>query len=90
MARLRRSPKNRLGGYNTRGEIWINKKIKGKDRKRVRKHEVTEIKWRKKGYSYKKAHAIAGKAETKGMSKKSILKYSGRLGAIARRSRLRH
>jgi hypothetical protein len=34
--------------------------------------------------SYKKAHLIAGKTEVKGMTKKQILQYCGRLGAIAR------
>ena len=74
---------SRLAGY-TKGRIWINKRVKGPDRKRLLRHETKELALRKKGMSYKRAHKLAGKYETKGMTTKQILKYSGRLGAIAR------
>ena len=44
---------------------------------------------RAKGVSRKKAIAEARKAEHKGMTKKQIDKYEGRLGALARYGRRR-
>ena len=78
-------PKSRLAGYSSRGKIWINSKIKGADRKRLKVHEKFEYAYRvKTGAGYKKAHKKALKVEHKGMTKRQIAKYSGRLGAIAR------
>ena len=78
-------PKSKLAGYSSRGKIWINKKIKGADRKRLRIHEKFEYAYRKKtGAGYKKAHKKALKVEMRGMTRRQKAKYSGRLGAIAR------
>ena len=78
-------PKSKLAGYSSRGKIWINKKIKGADRKRILKHEKFEYAYRARtGAGWKQAHKKALKVEHKGMTKRQIAKYSGRLGAIAR------
>jgi hypothetical protein len=84
------SAKSRLAGYH-HGKIWVSPLIKRKaDRKRVLIHEKTELKDREMtGDSYTKAHNKALKAEMKGMTKHQKEVYSGRLGAIARRSKKR-
>jgi hypothetical protein len=74
---------SRIAGY-TKGKVWINKKVPKKLRKRLLTHEKTEVKLRKQGYTYKQAHKRALKAEHKGMTKRQIFKYEGKLGAIAR------
>jgi hypothetical protein len=84
-----RPPKSRLAGYNKRGRVWINPKIpkrfKGINlRKRLKAHEITERRLRKRGLSYKKAHKEALKVEHKGLTKKQIRIYEGKLGSIAR------
>ena len=78
-------PKSRLAGYSSRGKIWINKKVKGADRRRLHKHESFEYAYRvRTGAGYKTAHKKALKVEMRGMSRKQKARYSGRLGAIAR------
>lgn len=53
-------------------------------RKRLLIHEKVERKLRQKGLTYKEAHKAALKAEHKGLTKKQIRIYEGKLGAIAR------
>ena len=77
------SATSRIAGYKN-GKIWINKKVPKALRKRLYRHEKTELKLRYKGLSYKQAHKHALKAEHKGMTRKQIAKYEGKLGAISR------
>jgi hypothetical protein len=53
-------------------------------RRRLLIHEKTEIKLRKQGLPYKKAHKLATKAEHKGLTRRQIFIYEGKLGSIAR------
>ena len=76
--------RGQLGGY-VNNRIWVSKAVPKKLRKRIHKHERTELNLRKKGYSYKKAHKIALKAEHKGLTKKGIARYEGKLGAISKK-----
>jgi len=82
-------PQSKIAGYGKRGRTWINPKVprrfKGIDvRRRLLIHEKTEIKLRKQGLPYKKAHKLATKAEHKGLTKRQIFIYEGKLGSIAR------
>lgn len=84
-----RPPKSRLAGYGKKGRIWVNPKVPKKFRginvrKRLISHEKAEIKFRKAGLSYRKAHKRALKVEHKGLSKRQIWVYEGKLGSIAR------
>ena len=75
---------SRVAGYKN-NRIWISKNVKCPlMRKRLYTHEKTELQLRKKGYSYKQAHRKALKAEHRGMNKRQIFKYEGKLGAISR------
>jgi hypothetical protein len=82
-------PVSRIAGYGKRWRIWINPKVPRKFkginmRQRLKIHEKTEIKLRKQGLPYKKAHKLATKVEHKGLTRKQIRIYEGKLGAIAR------
>ena len=82
-------PQSKIAGYGKRGRIWINPKVarrfRGIDvRRRLLIHEKTEIKLRKQGLPYKKAHKLATKAEHKGLTRRQIFIYEGKLGSIAR------
>jgi hypothetical protein len=84
-----RSPPSRLAGYNERGEIWINKRVPRRLRRRLRTHEEVEIGFRNQGMTYKQAHRLALKAEHKGLTRRQIAVYEGELGGIARTSKYR-
>ena len=66
------------------GKIWINPAVPRCCRRRLRTHEKTEIKHRREGDSYIKAHNKALVVEHKGMTQRQISKYEGHLGAVAR------
>lgn len=55
-----------------KGQIWIDKSLKGIDRNALIIHEIFEIKKMEKGMSYKKAHALATTYEKK--IRKELLK----------------
>jgi len=67
-----------------KGRIWVNPKVKGDARRRVTRHMKVFKQYRKKGCSRHKAIMEARKAEHKGMTKKQVHKYEGKLGALAR------
>jgi hypothetical protein len=82
-------PYSKIAGYGKKGRIWVNPnvpwKFKGVDvRRRLLRHEKTEIKLRKEGLPYKLAHKLATKHEHKGLTRKQISIYEGKLGSIAR------
>lgn len=69
------------------GRVWVNPKLTGDARKRVTRHMKVFKQLRKKGCSRHKAIMMARKAEHKGMTKKQIHRYEGKLGALARYGR---
>ena len=81
--------RSHLAGYTPSGRIVLNPHIPEKwrgisMRKRVRRHERVELHLRKKLHDYDHAHDMAVKAEHKGLSKKQIQQYEGKLGSISR------
>ena len=81
--------RSRLAGYGRRGRIRINRHVprsfRGiKVRSRLLRHEKVERRLRRSGLSYRKAHRKALKSEHKGLSKKQIAIYEGKLGSVAR------
>lgn len=87
---------SRLAGYGERGKIFVNKHVptqfKGIHMKeRLLRHEKVERRLRKEeGLTYHEAHKQALKAEHKGMGKKQIATYEGKLGSIARHQPYKH
>jgi len=82
-------PQSKIAGYGKKGRIWINPRVpwrfKGIDvRRRLLRHEKVEIKLRKQGLPYRKAHELATEEEHKGLTKRQIAVYEGKLGSIAR------
>lgn len=83
---------SRIAGYHEHGKIWVNKHVPqtfhGIDMKRrVLRHERVERKLRlrkKNPLPYRKAHKIALEEEHRGLSKKQVFQYEGKLGQIAR------
>lgn len=85
--------KSRLATH-TGGRIRVNRHVPVKPvkigksrislRARLRRHERVEKKRMDAGLHYKKAHKMALKAEHKGLTKKQIQQYEGKLGSIAR------
>jgi hypothetical protein len=69
---------------DSRGRAHTHRTIKGKDRVRVERHQRVYVQERKKGTSRTKALARARKAEYRGMTKKEIKAYHGRIGAKQR------
>jgi hypothetical protein len=53
-------------------------------RARLKLHERVEKRLMDKGMSYRQAHQKALDAEHKGMGKKQVARYEGKLGSIAR------
>jgi len=83
------SAKSKLAGYH-HGKIWINPKVAPAEKKKLLVHEKTELNDRAKtGDSQPKAHRKALKKEMSGMTVHQKEVYSGKLGAIARRSKTR-
>jgi len=81
--------RSRLAGYGKRGPIRVNphvpKTFRGiKVRSRLVRHEKVERKLRRSGMSYRRAHRKALKSEHRGLSKKQIATYEGKLGSVAR------
>jgi len=76
--------RSRLAGYGKRGRIWVNPNVPKQFRARLIRHETVERQLRKQGMTYKQAHKKALEAEHKGLTRKQIACYEGKLGAIAR------
>jgi Mn-dependent DtxR family transcriptional regulator len=76
--------RSRLAGYGKRGRIWVNPNVPKQFRARLIRHETVERQLRKQGMTYKEAHRKALEAEHKGLTRKQIARYEGKLGAIAR------
>jgi hypothetical protein len=91
--------KSHLAGYDRHGKVWMNPHVPStfrriKMRKRLRIHEQTEIRERKKlnggslihspSSAYPPAHNKALKAEHRGLSPHSVQIYEGMLGSVAR------
>jgi hypothetical protein len=81
---------SRLAGYGKRGKIWVNPHVptvfRGiRMKERLKRHEKVERKLRlKEGLTYHEAHREALKKEHKGLQKRQIAVYEGKLGSIAR------
>jgi len=67
-----------------KGKPHIHRTVKGRDRRRIEVHDRTYVKARREGYSRTKALGMARKEEYRGMSKKQIRSYNGRIGAKQR------
>lgn len=85
-------PHSRVATRGSRGGIYIHPKVprsfKGITvRSRLVAHERTEYKLMQKGMSYRQAHAKALKVEHRGLSKKEIAVYEGKVGSIARHAK---
>jgi hypothetical protein len=82
--------RSRLAGYRKHGPVWVNphvpKSYRGiKVRSRLLRHEKVERKLRlKQGLSYRKAHRLALESEHKGLGRRQIAVYEGKLGSVAR------
>lgn len=77
--------KCRLASVNLKtGKIRLDPALKGPNRQRVKKHMKVYLKRRRAGDSFTAAVKAARKAEHRGLSKKQIQVYEGRLGALAR------
>ena len=76
--------RSRLAGYDKHGKIWINPNVPRSMRSRLRTHETVEYTLRQQGMTYRSAHRKALEAEHKGLTRKGIARYEGKLGAIAR------
>jgi len=80
--------RSRLAGYGRRGPIRLNPNVpktfrKIKVRSRLMRHEKVERKLRRSGMSYRKAHRRALKSEHKGLTRKQVAIYEGKLGSVA-------
>lgn len=64
-----------------KGKPHTHRSIKGADRRRVEIHQRTYVAARREGYSRTQALSMARKEEHRGMSKKAISQYEGRIGA---------
>ena len=78
-----------MAGYGRRGPIRVNphvpRSFRGiKVRSRLLRHEKVERKLRRSGMSYRRAHRRALKSEHRGLSKRQVSMYEGKLGSIAR------
>lgn len=51
--------------YIPSGQVWIDDKLTGLDRKALIAHELTELGHMQRGVHYKMAHALATKVEKK-------------------------
>lgn len=77
--------KCRLASVNLQtGRIRISRRLRGRNRQRVKRHMKVYLERRRAGDSYSEAIRKANVVERGKMSKKQWLSYNGRLGAIAR------
>jgi len=77
--------KNRLASVNLKtGRIHLSRKLKGRNRQRVRRHMKVYLKRRRLGDSFSKAVKEANRVERGKMTLREWRRYNGKLGAIAR------
>lgn len=77
--------RTRLASVNLKtGRIRLDPNLKGRDRRRVKRHMTVYLNQRRAGDSFTKAVRTANKRERGKMSKREWQRYNGRLGALAR------
>jgi len=77
--------KNRLASVNLNtGRIRLSRKLKGRNRQRVKRHMKVYLQRRKAGDSFSKAVREANRAERGNMSMREWRRHNGKLGSIAR------
>jgi hypothetical protein len=83
-----------LAGFTSTGKPWVNQAVKTEISKdafnRVMRHQrvfMRKITDTKNPLSWTAARKVALKAEHKGMTKKQVARYEGRLGALERKLR---
>lgn len=84
-----RGPHSKIATHGARGGIYISSRVpeswRGIDVKaRLRRHERVEYHLMQQGLSYKEAHKKALKQEHKGLTKKQVQAYEGKIGSLAR------
>lgn len=78
-----------LAGFSKSGKPWVNPAVKQElgatVTQRIMKHQREFIRQIKKGKSWSQARKSALRAEHRGLTKKQIPKYEGKLGALERK-----
>lgn len=81
----KRSVNRRLGGFTSKGFIWIASEVKGEDKKRLETHFKVYKKDRLEGVPEKKALAHANKEEVKGLSEQEAREHNLTLARISKK-----